>query len=1754
MIGDNKDWWDRHRNYSDHRYPTTTTSTVDRNYTTNYTSDILPRYRSSHGYTEFPREPYNILPYTATTTPTLTNNRAGGIIHSNIDSTMSKYNKNYDVRNTTDYTTRSYDSPRYTDRGKLNLDKFDSDVTSPPFEFGVSYKSPRTQDISTKNHDISTKSYDRITKIDDVTTRRSPIRNTSISDRDVANKHPQVDPPIDRRRRVGSNDSTGSHSSDRSAGTEDKSLLSALKHRYQENAEKQYEDPTGRSPFSSWRRSGNFEEVTSSIAPEAQKEKTKSLERKTFHGDSDRTYSKHEGHRAERSRSSSKDKERSRAGAVESSAVSEKKGEMSTDDLIYNFRQALCRHALSEQEKSQEQVKVSDSSAPRTNVEDDATAQRLERLRAARAKIHEQRNSDKVNSLSFATEYKVEKEKDRRVKSRSGSASSDRSSERDRGTSDDVSKTDELKHRQSSKLARQKLVSDDLRAKYMIKRDDEKEASTSETSPSDSLSRKRSDRRQRLKEHTEMWSKEKEKDTSVERKDVPSMEDMLLGSTQQETKASSVAKKFAKVDHSSPFGSVYSRPSSVVVTTTSPLTSSASSTITTTTTTLLASPTDARLSETTVNEISEVKPAVEEIKPVETTPVETTKHKPRSDRKYKKYNQKSKSLELGLLAESAKQEEPIQIETVAKDDSSIATQPSDDLTQLDRQERIAKYKEERRKQLKSIQDKFAAGEMPSLFLSSKSETDSPLTRSHSLKVETESRYTPSSSSVSRSRSLKEESERESDYSGRSSPMRDIPKVTPGLRLAEIGSQDKTSTSIHVDGTESSKKSDADKIIDKLQALKRLTKEQLQKSNQESKGSNVPVANDDVDIGQTTSYTSRALLADRVMEDTSLKDSGLTPVRDRVRSSSRETDSGRSDKMEQSRHRFGREPEQKKSYFEFGTVFTGKKEPKTDSSRKRSERSSSTEISYKEDQAKETVESSARVRRILPSIEDVLGTNGIETSTPEVKQDSSVDNEKVEKVTEEKSKEEIDKSVSVAEVQSEVRAMPEVKIMPEVKVVPEIKPELSKDEISKLHADEINKRKIAGNIERAKNMFIEGDKNAGAYEASRFELGTVYTPKKEQKPKVQPAPENVFECHDPPVFESTQQLKLNINSSQNINVPEKQAPSIVQKSVSSPDDNLAPLVVHSKVKTPPESIEVKDINPPTKIDIETVSKPPSSPRSERRRRAEQKFGKVSYRSNEAFEFGTTYSKKETKETPAVSKTTEKPVTKVEPYQTVKEKTPELAPETMKEAKKVNERQRTNKVVEPTSVTQQAPSLSYSKPDSTKVDIAANEVSRASGQTAEVPSSPRRMSPVRVAMAPATVKVASVQASTVTQPMNIETQPRKDQTEISAVYQEKEVKEIAKPVEKVTNIEMKVDKSPPDVKPKPEKKPDRPVPERQTSSTSLELKSPVEAQSVVSPQRTDVKFDRQSSTGSVEIKSAFDMHKRLVEEKIEEQSANRRSANIEDWSIDKGDKKNELFEMHKKQIEMKLETKREPVIHEKTIEKQDSDVFEMHKQQIKEKLELKYKPIEARNDPENPDFVMDERLESKEEKVRIEIEKLKKLEAEKQRRLELAAKYQLEEQPEKVETKRPVTLKTEERVRTKREVPQQSIKMKKEVPEHTKAKMEKAIMETSLDDILSKNVDYLSDMDTIQTQTVKDSKKKRPQSVHDQQKPKRSFKKKSGSRRSKSEERNLLKASESEEDGMRSEVRYAEGYQRSSTRVMGSREYPKTRRRRLAQQTL
>ncbi|XP_053386334.1 uncharacterized protein LOC123538762 isoform X4 [Mercenaria mercenaria] len=1704
----------RHRNIGDLRYTGNTDLT---SYTPTY-SDTSPRYRSNHGFTDFPRESY-------ISSPTLSNRG----LFSDGDS-MSKYTRGYDIsnRNSSDFTTKSYDSPRFYDRGKFSTDRPGSEVTSPPFEFGVNYKSPRTYDTSTKSHDITSRTYDRNTILDDVTTRRSPARTTSISDRDVVNKQAHADAPIDRRRQ-GSADSTSSHSSERSGGTEDRSLFNALKHRYKETAEKHHDDPGGRAPFSSWRRSGNFEDVASSIAPEAQKEKTKSLERKTYHRDADKSSPRGGSYHEDESRSGYKDTDRSRSNVKDSSALSEKQGEMSTDDLIFNFRQALCRHALSEKEKAQEQGRGADSNVPKVDIEDDATAQRLERLRAARAKIHEQRQTEKVHSQSFATEFKVDKDKHEKPRSESASSVSAQKSDKDRvHVGEPVSKSDEQKQKHATKLARQKLVSDDLKAKYMIKRDDDKE----KTPPRDEgLSRKRSDRKDRLDEHKEFWSKktEHEKDSSKikaksESESVPTMEEMLLGSTQHAK--SLVSKKFENVDHSSPFGSVYSKLSTVVTTTTS----SASSTSAVTST----SPSYHTQPEKTEKSKNEKLNEMVSSRRVEIKDTKESKEQKsdKSDKKYKKYA-KAKSLELGALSKKEKTESVNSAET--KDDSKIDS--TEDASQLSRVERIAKYKEERRKQLKTLQERFAAGdssELPSLFLSSKpDQEDSSISRSKSLKIETDNKLDTTSSAIARSRSLKHDT----DYLDRSSPAFGETHKMPGLRLAELGTQAKpVEVNKDKDVYESSEqKYNTDKIIDKLHALKKLKEEHAKKSG--SSHEEMPnmryskeFQGDGVDIGKPVSYASKALLADRAIDKTP-REKAVSPARDRIRSRSKEREiAAKTDKI--IKQPFAKETEQK-SFFEFGTVFT-KKEPKAE--KEKQEKTSALEVRSVDekdyDSGRDSADLSSRVRRKLPSVEDVLGT-------------SVEDKENVERLNKEKH------LMKEKETENRKQHMKE----------------LTEEELSTMTAEQISKRKIAENIEKAKHKFSESDK----FDAPKFELGTVYTSKKTEKKSV---PEKTVKQEiksDESIgkqdsLERTRKIMLGISPEpeqvQKLQKPhkvEKQGTDFAQSRKEAHSERKHSHKKEKQIKEEKVSQKlVKDVKEEklqAKQD-EKSRKPPSSPRSERRKQAEERFGKASETSG--FEFGTSYTKKE----PVISKQVEtskrsvkseveskKEETKhmqeqeARPISVGSFKTKEKSPEPISEMRmgkipkadseyekskiptSQTRKEKHRKQEEHVTVPKQEVSPVKAKSESQfKYDIKAQTVSVASGQNVEVPSSPRGLSPTRVvaktfegvSYKPASVSETAL-LTTEVKPMKFDI---KSSSKTGTEFTRQEPLKISQQIEevkKVPGIEKEIEK--------PVEKP----PERQTSFTSLEVKTPTSAKTSEAPiaqtvnkpkpesstpkERSVFTFENVSKAKpkpvpEIETKEEIKKQEPKIEQKQKEISKKPEKTTVKyeeskdvsqvtETKTVKDDKVCEsLFEMHKRQVEDKLEKKRDSLhMEDKPVEKQEkkSEIFELHMKQIAEKLE-----------PRRAAAHVEEKLITK-----PDIEMIGKHEID-SKMIEMHRKELEEKLEPKIE---PIAVEKHEKVhkieKRKHERPQV------EKPVQTKVR---TVMDTSLDDILSKNVEYLSDLDPPEFKRGRSGgRKQRPQSIHEHQKGKRVLKKKSlSSRRSKSEDRSHFKVTESDED--------------------------------------
>ncbi|KAK3605399.1 hypothetical protein CHS0354_036307 [Potamilus streckersoni] len=127
----------------------------------------------------------------------------------------------------------------------------------------------------------------------------------------------------------------------------------------------------------------------------------------------------------------------------------------------------------------------------------------------------------------------------------------------------------------------------------------------------------------------------------------------------------------------------------------------------------------------------------------------------RSSRKVKAYV-KSKTADLGQLSQDTKEDE-----VPSRVDATLITAHSrDELSEMTREERISRYKEERKRQLAALAETFDSGKsdleaLPSLFLSQTSQT-SPLARSQSLKEETDLQ---AAVNLSRSRSMKEDSEK-----------------------------------------------------------------------------------------------------------------------------------------------------------------------------------------------------------------------------------------------------------------------------------------------------------------------------------------------------------------------------------------------------------------------------------------------------------------------------------------------------------------------------------------------------------------------------------------------------------------------------------------------------------------------------------------------------------------------------------------------------------------------------------------------------------------------------------------------------------------------------------------------------------------------------------------------------------------------------------------------------------------------------------
>ena len=818
-----------------------------------------------------------------------------------------------------------------------------------------------------------------------------------------------------------------------------RALFNALKHRYQETAERSTNDPGVRAPFSTWRRSGNYEDVTSSKGHDDGKSRVESI--------------------SETSDSFKRDSYREETAGVknqiEDMSLSMKEhSEQNPDDLIYNFRKALHRHRISENEKADSNKLSGDASDSAQGTEDESVNEKLQRLRAAKARIEDRKRAEQVKSASFVTEFKEDSNK-----------LENEENERKEKKEKSETKTKEQQTIKSSKLSRQKLVSDDLRAKYIENKKEEREKtpnkSLSETS--DSVSKKRSTRRGKHKEHMEYWSKDKdETDDSIPKPGtsvVPTPEEMLLGSTRLSERSPSLRKKPVVKDTSFQFCADYSSK---------PVHDSLSSSV---------SPSLARKQERVSMPL-----------PIDTVTDKTqhkseTSEKPKGEkpRRYKKYT-KAKSHELGALSSEPKPE-------VAKAESKDDTAVGSGIDEMSRLERIAKYKEERRRQLASISSKFSGGdskELPSLFLAG---SESPLSRSKSMKTESEINFLGSPTPVNRSKSLKQDRHSEFMETDDSAPV--IVTKMSGLKLAEIGSGNQGSETI--DATD--KQYNTDKIIDKLQALKKLREEHLKKpgiSVEELKSKRASREEQELDkMSRGSSVESgfgapKTLLADKVFEAKDRQD--RTPSRDRIRSNSREktselrhsytvrdsipeSESDRttdvsdadSDIYVKARPRkFFQDKQAKdtentnKSLFEFSTVYAKKDDSikvKKDSVK---DIKTIPEITEEKsvDSGRESVDSLSRVRRKLPSIEDVLGSKTSDSDKYDTSETLSADQ----------------RSVSDSS---------------------ESHYEFLKDDISQLSASEIERRKIANNIQKAKSRFMSDESD---FDPSKFELGTTYSTK------------------------------------------------------------------------------------------------------------------------------------------------------------------------------------------------------------------------------------------------------------------------------------------------------------------------------------------------------------------------------------------------------------------------------------------------------------------------------------------------------------------------------------------------------------------------------------------------------------------------------------------------------------------------------------
>ncbi|KAH3747623.1 hypothetical protein DPMN_182051 [Dreissena polymorpha] len=1666
--------------------------------------------------------------------------------------------------------------------------------------------------------------------------------NRYLSDRNPGPRQPHLQPKEPGRHRVNSGDSASSHSSERSTGTEDKSLFNALKHRYQENAEKQPGDPSVRTPFSSWRRSGNFEEAMAASSPhDTQHEKLRTVERssKTSTGSDTEAWkrdsftSRHDNQSSSRSYSEGQGQAsipapspQGQSSKVAGAAEGEAHKDVSTDDLIFNFRQALRRHALSESEKKSEtKTEKVDDKKGEQGVEEESTAQKLERLRAARAKIQEHRKSDFItgNAQSFATEFKSDKP-DRMTSGANSSASSNKS---DKGSAGDINviKTDDNKHRQSTKLARQKLVSDDLKAKYIENRKDESEIGDKSVEDRDKYNQisKRDG-------HIEVKST-KSVDPKLDSESVKA--EMLIGSTKEKT---SVSKKFEKVDHSSPFGSVYSPKPSVTSVSASVSAPSASP---------LHKRTEIEKEKLQKENVENIKEKVVEHQKSETD-THKTKVQGKTEKRYKKYA-KAKSLELGVLS-GQKPNEIKHQEEKSKDDSVVLDTNADE-SQLARQERIAKYKEDRRRQLEAIQKKFSGGdgELPSLFLSSvpHKDSDSSISRSKSLKVEPDKKD-DISVGVTRSKSLKNEKDLGVEYHP---AYQDTLKHT-GLHLAELGSQTRHDHDIYDSHDE---KYDPGKLIDKIHAIKNMkighaekvgsSREDSPNRSFERYGRDSDKSGSERDVGASAgSYFNRTLLAERAMD---IPYRGReSPTRDRIRSSSREsenqdasqryrpsdgvrfgafantekghdvlTDSSEASSVTPTSKRVGinvddgRISKQKtgdtKSYFEFGTVYA-KKEAKSediDNVNKhivgKLEEHVKVETKKSEsDSDRDRSDSFTRVRRKLPSVEEVLG-----------------------------------------------------------KVSDSEKGDFMKEDLSKMSAEEIRKKKIQENIDRAKSRFKAEDK-AGAFDASKFELGTVYSKKPEEKQSVSIGSKEKHVSNSDVIGDKKgnliqQMLGVNLNDHEKVAVTS----NVIEKTHYS-KDNKPQFVGETREFKQGVSISTKDFERSEDKQVDRsnsgqddkvgIGKPPSSPRNERKKTAEQKFGRVSYRSSEqpaAFEFGTSYTKKDSpsvavadqKASQSVSKKIESPITTIASDLLNEERTKGIKVEGIhvKKPKHTSIQLKSQKSVEKEdgdkNVTKDI--LSPKQQSQVQFGIKAQAVSNASGQNIEVPTSPKSatgVSPQRFVSEPLKVSATS-SAVAVSKPRGMS--PIRAVTESSQIsftststalksseplvsigipskYDAKSIEPKVEPhkseskiisseakgaVVKETSVSKMEIKSPTSsISSKSETKYIEPIVEpykseskiisseakdavvKETSVSKMEIKSPTssissktETKSIepkVEPHKSESKIIsseakgavvKQTSVSKIEIKSTTSSDKKVESVRPAEQ-------NVKQISSGKGKHINEaLFESHAKSE--KVDINRETMKIIENVNEADATKIEKVSGNVKEKVKtmpqkaekvsvekiseierdihetkvMKDKDQEMKENIDKNTVSTDVQTNDHKTETSGEKKKLKPRPEPELTKFELMKRSVAEKVLTKPKPVEPLVIeKPKEKPHKDEKKGKSKEKRKKDKLGDSLARMKTSLMDTSLDDILSRNVDYLSDMEPANNACqTSPNKKSRPQSVIEPQKQKRRFKKTSGSGRSKSEDRSHFKVTDSDEDKESSRSKVAEDIPTSSVKV-------------------